>query len=275
MAAATSAPPTVLPGPISPESIASTLTASLALLNSDLSATDARAHAGMLMQLALRALARNSAWDDQVLGYLSADHRAVIAPIVAARQVATARAIELGPRPASPTLPAWEIADPEPAAALVSYYREAEQLTGIGWNYLAAINLQETRMGRIRGTSTAGAQGPMQFLPSTWASCCTGDIHDPHDAIIGAARYLAASGGPSNMAKALNQYNPSKPYVAAVTAYAGHLAAHPEAYIGYHAWQVFVGSAAGDIRLPVGYRASNPIDASEYAASHPDDVAGP
>ncbi len=34
------------------------------------------------------------------------------------------------------------------------------------WYYLAAINLIETRMGRIDGLSTAGAQGPMQFLPA-------------------------------------------------------------------------------------------------------------
>ena len=41
---------------------------------------------------------------------------------------------------------------------------------GIDWTYLASIHLVETRMGRIRGTSVAGAQGPMQFIPATWAS---------------------------------------------------------------------------------------------------------
>ena len=41
--------------------------------------------------------------------------------------------------------------------------------TGGGWNYLAAINLVETGLGRIVGVSDAGAQGPMQFLPSTFA----------------------------------------------------------------------------------------------------------
>ncbi len=48
--------------------------------------------------------------------------------------------------------------------------REAEAATGVGWNYLAAVNLIETRLGSIAGTSTAGAQGPMQFLPSTGAA---------------------------------------------------------------------------------------------------------
>jgi membrane-bound lytic murein transglycosylase B len=60
----------------------------------------------------------------------------------------------------------------------------------VPWYFLASINLVETRMGRIHGLSTAGAQGPMQFLPSTWAACCTGDIEDAHDAIVGAATYL-------------------------------------------------------------------------------------
>ena len=58
---------------------------------------------------------------------------------------------------------------------LLGHYAEAEQLTGIPWYWLAAIHLQETRMGRIEGVSTAGAVGPMQFLPTTWARCCVGD----------------------------------------------------------------------------------------------------
>ena len=61
---------------------------------------------------------------------------------------------------------------------------------------LAAVNLVETNFNRNRAVSTAGAQGPMQFLPSTWrAYGMGGDIRDPHDAILGAANYLRASGG--------------------------------------------------------------------------------
>ena len=59
--------------------------------------------------------------------------------------------------------------------------------------YGLAINLAETRMGRIVGVSSAGAVGPMQFLPATWESCCVGDPTDAHDAILGAATYLAAN----------------------------------------------------------------------------------
>src|SRR5204862_264363 len=70
-----------------------------------------------------------------------------------------------GPR--KDTLPAWRITDPAPEAELMSDYREAESQFGVGWNYLASINLIESALGRIQGLSAAGAQGPMQFMPST------------------------------------------------------------------------------------------------------------
>ena len=66
----------------------------------------------------------------------------------------------------SSTLPAWRIVRPEPADELLDAYRDAEAEFGIPWKYLAAINLVETGIGRIRGTSIAGAQGPMQFMPA-------------------------------------------------------------------------------------------------------------
>ena len=129
-------------------------------------------------------------------------------------------------------------------------------------------------MGRIEGLSTAGAQGPMQFLPSTWAECCQGDIDDDRDAIVGAARYLSRSGAPADMERALFRYNRDTRYVAAVTAYAQNMAADERAYFGYHAWQVFYASSAGDVRLPVGYEHPQPIDAATYVAAHPEDVEG-
>ena len=64
-------------------------------------------------------------------------------------------------------MPPWRIVAPPPPAELLGYYHDAQQRTGVHWTYLAAINLVETRMGRIRGESTAGARGPMQFLPLT------------------------------------------------------------------------------------------------------------
>ena len=172
------------------------------------------------------------------------------------------------------TLPAWRILEPLPPDKLLAYYREAESLTGVPWYWLAAINLQETRMGRIDGVSSAGAVGPMQFLPNTWASCCTGDPLDPREAIIGAATYLVDRGAPGDMRAALYGYNPSDAYVILVTAYAENLRDDERAYRGYHAWQVFFESAVGDVRLPVGYASAAEIDAATYLADHPEDAAG-
>jgi membrane-bound lytic murein transglycosylase B len=63
----------------------------------------------------------------------------------------------------------------------------------VPWQYLAAVNFVETKFGRIRGTSIAGAQGPMQFLPSNWKQYGKGgDINSDRDAIAAAARFLQA-----------------------------------------------------------------------------------
>ena len=123
------------------------------------------------------------------------------------------------------TLPAWRIVAPAPAEDLLRYYKRGERAFGIGWEYLAAINLVETGMGRIRGTSVAGAQGPMQFLPTTWARWGRGDIQDPADSIMAAARYLAHDGGarPARLDDALFRYNNDTRYVRGVTLLAqGH-----------------------------------------------------
>jgi membrane-bound lytic murein transglycosylase B len=65
-------------------------------------------------------------------------------------------------------------------------------------------NYAESKFGRVVSASSAGAQGPMQFIPSTWAAYgLGGDVHDPHDAILGAANYVHASGAPGNYRVAL------------------------------------------------------------------------
>ena len=98
-------------------------------------------------------------------------------------------------------------------------------------------------MGRIKGDSSAGAQGPMQFIPSTWDIYGRGgDITSNRDSIFAAARYLRATGAPSDMARALRAYNNSARYVRAVTAYAQQIEADERAYLGYHAWQVYYGT---------------------------------
>jgi membrane-bound lytic murein transglycosylase B len=88
----------------------------------------------------------------------------------------------------------------------------------------------------------------MQFLPATWrAYGLGGDVHDPRDAILGAANLLRVSGAPGNIRRALYAYNHSTLYVDAILAYARVMSRHPRALYGFHAWQVFV-------RTPSGYR---------------------
>ena len=127
-------------------------------------------------------------------------------------------------------------------------------------------------MGRIVGVSSAGAVGPMQFLPSTWEGCCEGDPTVARDAIMGAAVYLVDRGAPGDMQAALTGYNPNAGYVGAVTAYAQNMIDDERAYLGYHGWQVFFGSSAGTVRLPVGYSSTVPVPADAYVRDHPDDL---
>ena len=166
-----------------------------------------------------------------------------------ARDVLTARRalVRLTP-PTTQPLSSFRTAPAEPAGRLLGYYREAQRRFGVPWEVLAAVNFVETAFGKVRSPSTAGAQGPMQFLPATWrAYGLGGDINDPRDSILGAANYLRASGAPANLRRALYAYNHSTLYVDAVLAYARVIGRDRRAFYGFHAWQVFV-------RTPGGYR---------------------
>jgi membrane-bound lytic murein transglycosylase B len=147
-------------------------------------------------------------------------------------------------------VPAYRIRAPEPAQTLRRYFVTAQERFGVDWELLAAVMLIETRMGRIVSRSPAGARGPMQFLPATWdAYGLGGDVHDPRDAVIGAANYLAASGSPRDDRQALYHYNPVDAYVTAVSRYARAIRRDPDAFYAYYNWQVFVRTRRGDVRL--------------------------
>jgi soluble lytic murein transglycosylase-like protein len=129
------------------------------------------------------------------------------------------------------------IGKPEPAGRLLGFYREAHRRSGVGVALLAAVNLVESSFGRLRNDSVAGAQGPMQFIRATWATYgAGGNVHDPHDAILGAARLLRAGGAPHDERGALLRYNPSSLYVTAVEGYARVMRRDPRAYFALYAW---------------------------------------
>jgi hypothetical protein len=247
-----------------PAQLADDLVADVRALRDPITLESALTQAARREQAAFRAIGRHPEWDAVVPPPIPQPMLEYYDRYVDARRQLIAMAI---PRD---TLPAWRIVPPAPVDELMTYYREAEAAFGVGWNYLAAINLIETRFGSIAGVSTAGALGPMQFMPETWAAYGQGgDVTAPRDAILAAGRYLAASGFASNPDRAIYAYNNANQYVRAVTAYAAVLAADPAALAGYHRWDVYYFTTAGDVLLPIGYSATSRIPVEEYLATHP------
>ena len=137
-----------------------------------------------------------------------------------------------------------------PADVLLGHYRRAQRRFGVGWHVLAAVNFVETAFNRLRNDSVSGAQGPMQFIPSTWkAYGLGGDIHEPRDAIMGAANYLRRSGAPRNYARALYAYNPSRLYVRGTLRIARQMRASRRSFYAIYSWQVYVRTPTGERRL--------------------------
>lgn len=108
---------------------------------------------------------------------------------------------------------------------LVPLYQQAEKIYGVDPKLLAAVHFVESGYsGDTAARSSAGAQGPMQFLASTFRSYAVdgdGDgvanVTDLEDSVMTAAKYLAANGAASgNVDHALYRYNHSKAYVARV-----------------------------------------------------------
>ena len=128
-----------------------------------------------------------------------------------------------------------EIAQPSPTAladippAYLALYQQAALEFGIPWELLAAIGKVESDHGRdpaSRKPNAAGAQGPMQFLPATfaeyaWASASPQpNIDDPRDAIDAAAAMLVDNNVRDNPRQALYAYNHSSSYVDQVLTWA-------------------------------------------------------
>jgi cell wall-associated NlpC family hydrolase len=118
---------------------------------------------------------------------------------------------------------------------LIPIYQGASAQYGLGSQgpaILAGINAVETAFGTNLGPSSAGAEGWMQFMPSTWTTYGVdangdgvADPNNPEDAIYAAARYLAAAGMPADTYGAIYAYNHADWYVSEVLADAGCYAA--------------------------------------------------
>ncbi|MFI6736755.1 NlpC/P60 family protein [Nonomuraea sp. NPDC050451] len=160
----------------------------------------------------------------------------------------------------------------------LEFYKQYGKKIGVQWNILAAVGKRETDHGRSNlpgvksGTNYAGAAGPMQFLISTWGGKArvamsskftgyasdgdgdgVGDVYNPADAILGAARMLKRNGAPENVRQALFVYNRAWWYVDQVEAIARKYA------------------KSGDVKVPP--QASEECDESLVEAAPSDIVA--
>jgi cell wall-associated NlpC family hydrolase len=133
----------------------------------------------------------------------------------------------------APSTPSKAAAAKVPVKYLGLYQRAAATCEGLDWTILAAVGAVESDHGQSElpgvqsGTNSAGAQGPMQFLPGTFAAysrpvpanpaptepggSTPPSPYDPVDAIYAAARYLCASGVADDVTAALVTYNCGNP----------------------------------------------------------------
>ena len=160
-------------------------------------------------------------------------------------------------------------------AELMPLYTSAEEKYAVPWSLLAAINSIESGFGTNVGPSSAGARGPMQFMPATWAKYGVDgngdgrdDVMDPEDAIPSAAKYLRASGAPQDLQKAVFAYNHAQWYVDKVFALAKTYAQGGDLLVG----EACAKAGTGDGSAQAIYAAADALHAMRvpynYAGGH-------
>lgn len=223
-----------------------------------------------LPQAAIAAAAREQlielrlAGDDRlyrvVLGQLPARLRRDVVDDVQAHRELT------GIAPSKPG-PPIRLGPALPLAQLRVLYREGLRHSGVAWQLLAAINYVETDFGRLREPSASGALGPMQFMPATWQSYGRGNVRDPRDAILAAARYLRAAGAPGDVPGALHHYNPSAAYVNAVLRFSARIRRDRLGLAALYARRLIVRDAHGYRRLNAAQAAAGVASSSSGTSS--------
>jgi cell wall-associated NlpC family hydrolase len=147
-----------------------------------------------------------------------------------------------------------------PAAWVTLEQQAASTCPGLPWSVLGAIGTVESHSGRSdapgvwSGSNGAGAEGPMQFEPATFAAYATvgpggadpASPYDRVDAVYTAATMLCADGAanPASLRNAVLAYNHSTTYADMVLALSvafgdePSLASTGEAAIAYAAAQI-------------------------------------
>ncbi|WP_419997810.1 NlpC/P60 family protein [Streptomyces boninensis] len=164
----------------------------------------------------------------------------VLAVVLLAAAAVTGVLGVLGPTPATAagqSAPSRYAITDIPRRMLALYRRAAPECPGLDWTILAAIGKVETDHARIRPmVSSAGAVGPMQFLPSTFQAYKNPvppggkkppTPWDPVDSVYAAARLLCANGARNdkNLRRAIFSYNHATWYVNKVLRIAASYAA--------------------------------------------------
>jgi cell wall-associated NlpC family hydrolase len=156
-----------------------------------------------------------------------------------------------------------------PPDYLIWYMDAAQTCPGLPWSVLAGIGTVESDNGQsdlpgvYSGANFAGAEGPMQFEPATFAEYATGpdrplSPYDPADAIYTAAAMLCASGArggtDTGIENAVFAYNHAQWYVTEVMSWAAKYAAQG----GSNAVTAAIAFAKAQIGKPYQFGAAGP-----------------